>query len=76
MRALKLLCCLAAFLVPVSSSATPIEVFFTGTIDAVVDPGGLLPAGIGLGSPFSGTYVFDSISPGPASSYSSKLSPK
>jgi hypothetical protein len=41
--------------------AVPIEVAFTGVIDSVTDPGGVLPGGIGIGTPFSGTYTFDSV---------------
>jgi hypothetical protein len=43
------------------SNAIPITVAFTGEIDSVTDPGGVLPGGIGIGTSFSGTYTFDSV---------------
>jgi hypothetical protein len=65
MRRLILLFCLSCFLVPISASADPVEVAFTGVIDTVNDPNGYLPIGFGVGSSFSGTYIVDSIPLGP-----------
>jgi hypothetical protein len=66
MRALKSLLCLVCFLVPISASAVPIEVSFSGVIDEVTASGQLMYPSIFVGSSFSGTYVFDSVSPGVA----------
>ena len=41
------------------STAIPIIVNYSGLIDTVDDPLGELPAGIGVGTPFSGTYTID-----------------
>jgi hypothetical protein len=48
-----------------ASEAEPVQVAFTGTITDVTDPGGMLPPGIVVGTPFSGTYTFDSAAPPP-----------
>jgi hypothetical protein len=45
--------------------AEPVEVAFSGVIVAVEDPFLELPAGITVGAPFSGSYYFDSLAPGP-----------
>jgi hypothetical protein len=47
------------------SQAAPVEVGFTGIINEVNDPDGYLPAGFFVGSPFSGTYIVDSVPLGP-----------
>ncbi len=46
-----------------TSFAVPIRVDFTGRINFVDDSNGLLPGGIAIGTPFSGTYTFDSVPP-------------
>jgi hypothetical protein len=41
------------------SAAAPITVGYSGVIDSITDPFGQLPPGIGLGTPFTGTYTVD-----------------
>jgi hypothetical protein len=50
--------CLLVWTFESESQAVPIEVAFTGFINEVQDPA---PFGIVIGTPFSGTYVFDSV---------------
>jgi hypothetical protein len=52
--------CLLVWTFESESRAVPIMVAFSGEIDSVTDPGGVLPGGIGIGTSFSGTYVFES----------------
>jgi hypothetical protein len=62
---LALLLCLAVSTFASESHADPIQVSFSGVIDSVTDPGGDLPGGIMVGTPFSGTFVLDSVPAGP-----------
>ncbi len=48
------------FSVSTASVAVPIEVAFSGSIDSIDDPNGLLSGGVALGHSFSGSYLFDS----------------
>jgi hypothetical protein len=52
--------CLAVSTFTSESHATPIEVAFSGVIDSVIDPDGFFGPTL-IGTPFSGTYVFDSV---------------
>lgn len=49
---------------PISAWAAPIQVNYSGVIDSITDPGGLLDPSIMIGSAFSGSYTFDSGAPG------------
>lgn len=64
MRRLTLWFCLSCFLVPIGASADSVEVVLTGVVDTVTDPLSQLDPAIVPGSLWSGTYVFDSVSPG------------
>ena len=53
----------------VAVKAEPVVVTFSGVIDTVDDPGALLPMDISVGTPFSGTYTYDSVPAGAPSEF-------